>query len=58
MKARKLDKILSQLDTIHRELRLIGVPKSTLDAVNAACEQVELDLREAPYFEGTQDVNN
>lgn len=54
MKSHKLDNILSQLDTIYRDLKHLGVPKSTLDAVNSACEQVELDLREAAYFEGEQ----
>lgn len=54
MKSRKLDDILSQLDTIYRDLKQLGVPKSTLDAVNAACDLVQLDLREAAYFEGEQ----
>ena len=54
MKSRKLDDILSQLDTIHRDLKQLGVPMCTLEAINRACDLVQLDLREAAYFEGEQ----
>lgn len=43
----KLDAILSQLDELYRELKEMKVSRSTLDALNKVCEEVELDLREA-----------
>lgn len=54
MKSHKLDNILSQLDTIYRDLKQLGVPICTLEAINTACDLVQLDLREAAYFEGEQ----
>ena len=47
MKSKQLQDILDRLDSIHAQLRMLNVPKSTLDSINAACESVELDLRQA-----------
>ena len=42
----KLDSLLSDLDKIYRKAKAMKVEKSTLEAINKACENVELDLRE------------
>ena len=46
-KKEKLDIILSKLDGLHHELKLLKVSYSTLEALNKLCEEVELDLRES-----------
>lgn len=42
----KLDSLLSNLDKVYRKAKSMKVEKSTLDAINKACEEVQLDLRE------------
>lgn len=46
-KVEKLDQIFTDLDSLHFQLKRLGVAKDTLDALNKLCDCVELDLREA-----------
>lgn len=50
-KSKQLDNILGQLDGIHVMLKHLKVSVRTLDAVNAACEAVELEVRQAAVDE-------
>lgn len=54
-KSKQLDNILGQLDSIHVHLKHLKVPVDTLNAVNAACEAVELDMRQAAVDERGND---
>lgn len=54
-KSKQLDNILGQLDGIHVMLKHLKVSVDTLDAVNAACEAVELEVRQAAVDERGND---